>query len=194
VPDLWTSDIQYGDWLDLVADAQCLPFADNILGNIVMLDVLHHIEFPILFFHEAARKLRPGGRIVMVEPAITWGSSLFYRLIHHEPVDMTVDPLVEGTARADRNPYDSNQALPTLIATKHRDRFHQLLPDLKIVEIVWFSFALYPLSGGFKSWSLIPAWLAPTLLRWERALEAAAGPVCGFRMLLTVEKRQASVA
>jgi hypothetical protein len=107
---------------------------------------------------------------------------------------MTVDPLVEGTARADRNPYDSNQALPTLIATKHRDRFHQLLPDLKIVEIVWFSFALYPLSGGFKSWSLIPAWLAPTLLRWERALEAAAGPVCGFRMLLTVEKRQASVA
>src|SRR6187397_1686020 len=78
LPDLWTSDIQYASWLDLVADAQCLPFADNVLGNIVMLDVLHHIEFPILFFREAERVLRPGGRCVMIEPAITLGSTLFY--------------------------------------------------------------------------------------------------------------------
>jgi SAM-dependent methyltransferase len=188
LPDLWTSDIQYASWLDLVADAQCLPFADNVLGNIVMLDVLHHIEFPILFFREATRKLRPGGRIVMLEPAITWGSTLFYRLFHPEPVDMSMDPLREGTARVDRNPFDSNQALPTLSATKNRDRFHQALPDLKIVETVWFSFAVYPLSGGFKPWSLVPARLAPALLRWERALEASGGRIFGFRMLLTVEK------
>jgi SAM-dependent methyltransferase len=191
LPDLWTSDIQYGPWLDLVADAQCLPFADGVLGNIVMLDVLHHVEFPILFFREAARKLRPGGRIIMVEPAITWGSTLFYRLIHHEAVDMSVDPLLEGNARADRNPYDSNQALPTLIATRYRDRFHQLLPDLEIIEANWFSFAVYPLSGGFKPWSLIPSRLAPALLRWERAFETIAGPIFGFRMLLAIEKRGA---
>ena len=28
-----------------VADAQNLPFADGTLGNIVMVDVLHHIEY-----------------------------------------------------------------------------------------------------------------------------------------------------
>jgi 2-polyprenyl-3-methyl-5-hydroxy-6-metoxy-1,4-benzoquinol methylase len=43
-------------------------------------DVLHHLEFPVVFFREAARVLRPGGRVLMVEPAITWGSSFFYRL------------------------------------------------------------------------------------------------------------------
>ena len=148
LPDVWTSDIQYAPWLDLVADAQQMPFSNGVLGNIVMLDVLHHVE----------------------------------------PVDTSIDPLVEGIASADRDPYDSNQALPTLIATKYRDRFHRLFPDLKITETKWFSLVVYPLSGGFKAWSLFPSRLAPTFLRWERAFEAAVGPVLGFRILMVIEK------
>ena len=54
IADLISSDIQFASWLDLVADAQKLPFADNALSNIVMLDVLHHIEFPALLFREAS--------------------------------------------------------------------------------------------------------------------------------------------
>src|SRR5688572_17209621 len=50
LPGLITSDIQFAPWLDLVADAQNLPFADGALGNIVMVDVLHHIEHPLNFF------------------------------------------------------------------------------------------------------------------------------------------------
>src|SRR5579863_9357222 len=75
LPDLIASDIQYSPWLDLVADAQHLPFAPGSLGNIVMIDVLHHVEFPIRFLRAAGTALRRGGRIVMVEPAITWGSA-----------------------------------------------------------------------------------------------------------------------
>ena len=51
----------------------------------------------------------------MVEPAITWGSSLFYRLFHHEPVRMSADPLTVGKPDAMRDPYESNQAIPTLL-------------------------------------------------------------------------------
>jgi SAM-dependent methyltransferase len=60
IASLISSDIQFAPWLDLVADAQKLPFAVNSLSNIVMLDVLHHIEFPSLLFSEAVRVLRPG--------------------------------------------------------------------------------------------------------------------------------------
>jgi SAM-dependent methyltransferase len=159
-----------------------------VAANIVMVDVLHHVEFPANFFREAGRVLRSGGRIVMVEPAITWGSTLFYRLLHHEPVRMSADPLTSGTPDPRRDPNDSNQAIPTLIATRDRDRFERLFPNLKIYRVVWFSFATYPLSGGFKRWSLIPQGLAPYTLRLERSIEEVVGRFSAFRMMLIVEK------
>ena len=100
------TDIQFAPWLDCVADAQRLPFAASCAANIVMVDVLHHVEFPVAFFREVERVLRPGGRLLMVEPAITWGSTLFYRLLHQEPVRTSADVLIDGRPTAGRDPYD----------------------------------------------------------------------------------------
>jgi SAM-dependent methyltransferase len=188
LPDVVATDIHCPPWLDCVADAQRLPFADGCAANIVMVDVLHHLEFPAVFFREAARVLRPGGRVLMVEPAITWGSSLFYRLLHHEPVRTSAEVLGDGSPDPRRDPYDSNQAIPTLLATRDRERFHRLFPALRIAAVQWFSFAAYPLSGGFQSWSLIGEGAARRLLRIERALEPMLGRLAGSRMLLIMEK------
>jgi SAM-dependent methyltransferase len=182
------TDIQSAPWLDCVADAQRLPFADACAANIVMVDVLHHLQFPVLFFREAARALRPGGRVLTVEPAVTWGSSLFYRLFHHEPVRTSAEALGDGAPDAGRDPYESNQAIPTLLATRDRERFHRLFPALRIASVQWFSLAAYPLSGGFQPWSLIGEGGARRLLRIERILEPMLGRLAGFRMLLIVEK------
>jgi SAM-dependent methyltransferase len=191
IPSLISSDIQFAPWLDLVADGQQLPFGSGTVSNIVMFDVLHHLEFPPLLFREAARVLRPGGRIVMVDPAITFGSALFYRILHHEPVRMGADPLAEGTPDPHRDPYDSNQAIPTLLATRHRQAFHARFPDLRIADARWFAFLAYPLSGGFKKWSLLTEPLARAILALERKVERALGRHLGFRLFLVVEKKQA---
>ena len=183
-----STDVQPASWLDCVADAQMLPFADGSVSNIVMVDVLHHVEYPANFFHEAERVLTAGGRIVMVEPAITWGSTLFYRLLHHEPVVTSADPLQSGEPDPKRNPYDSNQAIPTLIATRDRVRFHQHFPALKIRRVDWFSLASYPMSGGFKPWSLLSVGLSRALLRIEQVIEPIVGRFAAFRMLLLIEK------
>jgi SAM-dependent methyltransferase len=182
------TDIQFAPWLDCVADAQRLPFADACAANIVMVDALHHLQFPLAFFREAARVLRPGGRVLMVEPAITWGSSLFYRLFHHEPVRTSADVLGDGNPDPGRDPYESNQAIPTLLATRDLDRFHRLCPTLSLAPVQWFALAAYPLSGGFQPWSLIGESFARRLLRFERALEPMLGRLTAFRMLLIVEK------
>jgi len=183
-----STDVQWAPWLDCVADAQRLPFAAGCAANIVMVDVLHHLEFPLAFFREAARVLQPGGRVIMVEPAISWGSTLFYRFLHREPVRSRADVLVNGSPRADRDPYDSNQAIPTVIATREQERFHRVMPELKIERVDWFSFAAYPLSGGFQAWTLLTPALARALLAVERRLEPALGRFMGFRMMLVVEK------
>jgi SAM-dependent methyltransferase len=182
------SDIQFSPWLDCVADAQRLPFASASFSNVVLIDVCHHLEFPVKFFAEAERVLDCGGRIVMVEPAITWGSWLFYQFLHQEPVRLAADPLVDGTPDPNRDPYDANQAIPTLLATREFARFHATLPGLKISRVDWFSLAVYPLSGGFKRWSLIPAWLAARGLQVERRLEPRIGRLLAFRMMMIIDK------
>jgi SAM-dependent methyltransferase len=169
------TDIQPAPWLDCVADAQRLPFSAASAANIVMVDVLHHLEFPVVFFREAERVLQPGGRMVMIEPAITWGSTLFYRLLHHEPVRTSADILMNGSPDPGRDPYDSNQAIPTLLVTRDRERFHRLLPAFRIQSVDWFSLVSYPLSGGFKPWSLIGEKVARRLLRIERVIEPLLG-------------------
>jgi SAM-dependent methyltransferase len=189
LPDLIATDIQSAPWLDLVTDAQELPFAAGSFANIVMVDVLHHLEFPLLFLEESNRVLCRGGRLVMVEPAITWGSSLFYRLLHHEPVRMNVDPLIVGAPDATRDPYESNQAIPTLLVSRERERLAKLLPSLRVIRTDWFSLWVYPLSGGFKPWSLLPDRAGRVLLAMEKKLEPALGRYFGFR-LLTVMERQ----
>lgn len=187
-PTAIATDIQAAPWLDVVADAQRLPFADGSISNVVMLDVLHHIEFPLLFLREVERVLRPGGRCIVVEPGITWASGLFYRFLHHEPVRMDADPLIDGVPTPDCDPYDSNQAIPTLLAGRDRKRLARLIPGLTIIQVEWFSHVVYPLSGGFKSWSLLSDRVGRWMLAVEKKLEPLLQYVIAFRLLIAWEK------
>jgi hypothetical protein len=46
----------------------------------------------------------------------------------------------------------------------------------------------YPLSGGFKGWSLLPKIVAPLILRAEKYLLPAIGHLMAFRILVVLEK------
>ncbi len=187
--DVLSSDIQHAPWLDLVADAQSLPLADASLDNIVLLDVLHHIERPRRFFEEARRTLRPGGRIVLLEPAMTPLSILVYRFAHPEPVDMAADPLADASPTPGRDPYDANQAIPTLLFRRAPERFARAFPDLALRRNHLLSLFAFPLSGGFRAWSIIPAALVRPLLVLETALAPLLGPLMAFRLLVVIERR-----
>jgi SAM-dependent methyltransferase len=186
--DVVASDITSAPWLDLVADAEALPFKEGVFSNIVMFDVLHHLEFPRTFFAEAQRVLVPGGRMVMAEPAITPISWFFYRFVHQEPVNLSADPLSEGKTSPDKDPYSANQAIPTLLVTRYARRLTVLYPDLRVRQVRWLSLFAYPLTGGFKPWSLIPLPLVGPLLRLEDAVSGTMGRLLGFRVLITIEK------
>jgi SAM-dependent methyltransferase len=186
-----STDIQPAPWLDLVADAHRLPFAAGSIRNIVLFDVLHHLERPRLFLEEAARVLEPGGRIVFCEPAITPLSYPFYRFFHPEPVRLDEDPLAAGPLTPGRDPYDSNQAIPTLLLGRERNRLDALLPALRVLGRRRFSFFAYPLSGGFRTWSALPAFAVAPLLAVERRVEPVLGPLMAFRLLGVIARREA---
>src|SRR5882757_4832619 len=114
-PDIISADILSFPGIDVVADAHRLPFRNGAFAGVVMLDVLHHLERPIEFLKEAARVLKPGGRLAMIEPAMTALARRFYDRFHEEPVDMQADPFASVTIDPDRDPFDANQAIPSLL-------------------------------------------------------------------------------
>lgn len=188
-PDTISTDIVAAPWLDAVADAARLPLADGSVANIVLFDVLHHIEYPVRFLDEAARVLQPGGRIIFSEPAITPFSNLFYTHLHPEPVDMKADPFAVGEPDPARDPFDANQAIPTLMFRRQQDRFAERLPSLRIQEYRLTSLLAYPMTGGFQPWTLIPGFLVPPLLWLERILLPVLGPLMAFRILSVIERK-----
>jgi SAM-dependent methyltransferase len=189
MPRVLSSDITPAEWLDILLDAQALPFATGSLANVIGVDVLHHIEYPRHLLTEAARVLEPGGRVVFVEPAITPVSWLVFKLGHPEPVDLGVDPLSDGLPNPSKHPFESNQAIPTLLAGRHRGRFEREFPQLQLVHHQRLSPFAYPLSGGYRPWCLLPERLVQPVMRFENRLTPALGPLMAFRLLMVIEKR-----
>lgn len=182
------TDILPASWLDVVADAQSLPFADGSFNNIVLVDVLHHLVNPRAFLCEAQRLLKPGGRIVMLEPAITPMSWLCYRYGHQEGVDFRQDPLGLQHRGSRHDPFDANQAIPTLLFGRFRGRFEREFPRLHLKELEKLSFFAYPLSGGFRPWTFLTVSLARVFLRLENFVQPLLGPVMAFRLLVVLEQ------
>ena len=184
------SDIQHSVGVDVVADAQNLPFENKVFSNIVLFDVLHHLQCPLLFFAEAQRVLKPGGRVIMVEPGITPVSKLLYKMGHEEPVEMGWDMNDLCKVDADKNPYDSNQAIPTILFKRDPQLFLAAVKGFKINSSDWLSLFAYPLSGGFKSWSLLPCRWVSLILKIEEKLLPFLGFLMAFRLMVVLEKEK----
>ncbi len=186
-PHVICTDIVKVPWLDAVADGQALPFKNGSLANLVLFDVLHHLENVRLFFDEATRVLRTGGRIVLMEPYVSWLSWPVYRFLHPESLDWSRDPLVMHPPDPNRRPFDGNLAVATAIFERGSDRVARLYPRLRKVAERRLAFFAYPLSGGFDHPSLLPAALVKPLLAVERALGFMQRWLA-FRILVVLEK------
>ena len=189
LPDLVATDVEPTPWADVVADAQSLPFEDASLANIVAFDVLHHLAEPTRFLDEARRTLRPGGRVIALEPYTSPLWTVLYRRFHHELTDPNVDPF-DSDPRLAAKAMEGNQALPTVLFFRRDDELRRRWPELVIVERRRFAFLLYPLTGGFTRRPLAPSALFKPL----RALEAVLAPVAALaasRCFVVLERQGA---
>lgn len=192
IADLQLSDIVRAPWHDREVSAEALPFDDTTVGALVLFDVLHHLPSPRRFFAEAARVLRPGGRLVMCEPYVSPLSYPIYKFFHEEPLALRVDPLAGFDLQAAddaRDPFDSNQAIPTLLFGRRRQLFAETFPSLAVVRVAHLSGPSYPASGGFSRRPLLPQRLWSALHRLEARLPEVIFRAVGFRMLIVIEKR-----
>jgi SAM-dependent methyltransferase len=151
-PEVVTSDILDLPVVDKVFSAEQLPYKENELGSIMMLNVFHHIPKPYLFLQEAERCLVKGGKIIMVEPANSALGRFIYKRFHHEPFDEKGGREIEAG-----NPLsNSNQALPFIYFERDTEQFKKDYPTLKIKKIQYHSPFMYILSGGVSRSAMFP--------------------------------------
>lgn len=186
-PHVLCTDIVRMPWLDALLDAQHLPFRSRSVSNLVLFDVLHHLENVRYFFDEALRVLVPHGRIVIMDPYVSALSWPIYRFLHPEPMDFRRDPFAIVAPLAERRPFDANQAIGRLVFERSYERFRQLYPQFAKIAHERLAFFAYPLSGGFDHPSLIPVWFIDPLLRFE-AWCRRLGRLFAFRLLVVLEK------
>jgi len=182
------SDIIHSPWIDCALDATRLPFRDDSLTTIVMIDVFHHLSIPINFFQEATRVLQNKGKIIIFDVQVTAFSYFIYRYLHHEPLIMKCDPLHPLANLSGNEPFDSNQAITTLLFGKHFGTFKNKFPDLRLVKKEYVFSLLYLLSGGFEHKQLIHEKFIPLIRLLDRMLKPLVRLI-GLRNLIVLEKR-----
>jgi SAM-dependent methyltransferase len=184
-PDAIQSDVFLCRNVDLVADARRLPFRDRSLRAITMTDVFHHIPRPEAFLEEAARCLRTGGRVVMIEPWVCRWSTFVYRRFHHEPFL----PAADSWEIPESGPLSgANGALPWIMFVRDRERLVRRFPEFQIDEIVPMMPLRYLVSGGISMRTLVPTASYGGWALLERVLRRLA-PDLGMFAIFTLTRR-----
>jgi SAM-dependent methyltransferase len=169
IPGLITSEVFCCSDVQLVLDAQRLPFADKSLRAIVMTNVLHHMPEVSRFFAEASRCLRSGGKILMIEPWVTSWSRFVYGHLHPEPFD----PDARDWAFASSGHLSgANVAIPWIVFVRDHETFASRFPTLAIEQIRPFLPFRYLVSGGVGMRSLMPGFTHVAWAGLERTLNS----------------------
>lgn len=152
-PKTITSDILPIRGVDMVMDAEKMPFKNSEVKAFVGLNVLHHIKNPKKAFLEMERCLKKGGAISFIEPSNTFWSRFIYKNFHHEFFDESAGWEREGKG----GPLsEANIALPWIMFVRDRSVFEKEFPLLRIEMLKIHTPFLYLASGGLSKWQLVP--------------------------------------
>ncbi len=190
-PDLrWVAtDVLAAPWNDVAADAGRLPFAGASFDAVVCLDLVHHLARPRDFFAEAARVLRPGGRLAAIEPWVSPMSYPIYRWLHEEGCDLGIDPWDPFPASAGaKEAFEGNGAL-TWRVVRSGDAApvgrNGTAARRACGRINAFG---YLLSLGFRKGSLLPMALVPLARRIDDSTRPLA-PLTAMRAMIVWDRR-----
>lgn len=162
IPEAITSDVLPLPGVDVVLNAEHLPFADGSVRAVVMTNVFHHIPDVARFLGEFRRCARPGGALVIIEPWVTGWSRRIYGTLHSEPFDPAAKT---WTLETGRPLSEANGALPWIVFERDRRRFSEEFPELSVETIRPLMPLRYLVSGGVSMRSLVPGWSFPV---WKK--------------------------
>lgn len=187
IPQCVTTDLFPTPWSELVENAYSLSFGDQTVSDLILVDVFHHLQYPGTALAEFHRLLRPGGRVLMLEPHISALGLLVYGLLHPEGVKLNhrIQWLAPAEVSLESPEYYTSQGNATAIFLGRT--FRSRLRDWSKVEVVRLSAISYLATGGYTKPQLVVDNALPFLKRAERLFDPI--PVLfATRMLVILTK------
>jgi len=171
-PDVITSDVVPGI-ADLLLDARSLPFPDNSLRAIIIINAFHHIPDVEQFLKEARRCLISRGVLSIIDPAATMLARIFFTYFHPEPYRPDAKLWAFDS---DHHMQSSNQALTWIVFRRDKEKFKTLFPNLNIECCEYLPWLSYMATGGVTRRNLVPRFAVPLM----RALDVISQPINGL--------------
>ncbi|WP_238764523.1 class I SAM-dependent methyltransferase [Maribellus maritimus] len=151
-PDVLCADVLDLPSNDLTFSALDMPFDNNEISSIFMIDTFHHIPDAGRFLSEVNRVLKKDGLLIMIEPANSLWGRFIYKNFHHEPFDVEGNWTIPSSGPLS----GANGALPWIVFERDSDVFNSKFPNLKLQYLNYHTPFRYLLSGGVSFKSLVP--------------------------------------
>ena len=165
-PEIISTDIKKAENLDMVVDAQNMPFENNSIRAIYGINCFHHLPNPNLFFKELDRVLEKGCGCVLIDPYYGTIAKRFYKeIFDSETFDMTQKDWVNESQGF---MVGANQALSYIVFKRDKMKFEEMYPNLEIViQKPLNNYMRYLLSGGLNFRQILPSFFSPIIKFFE---------------------------
>ncbi|MBV6450534.1 MAG: hypothetical protein MHPDNHAH_01258 [Anaerolineales bacterium] len=187
LPNCIRTDLFPFPWIDRIENAYKLSFEDQSISDLISTDVFHHLKYPGTALIEFHRVLRPGGRVILLEPCMSLLGLIVYGLLHVEPIAITKK--IEWLAPADWSPenldYYAAQGNATRIFVGKK--FRPQLTAWKSVKTIRLSALTYAASGGYSGPQLYPTGMYSVVKSVEKVLNLFPS-LFATRLLVVLEK------
>lgn len=179
IPNIVCTDILELSTNDMTFSALNMPFDDQSVGGIFMVDTMHHIPDMEQFLCETNRVLAKNGKMIMIEPANSMWGRFIYKNFHHEPFDTKGNWTIPS-----KGPLSgANGALPWIVFERDRHLFNAKFPNLKVETINYRNPLLYLLSGGVSYRQLLPDFMFPIINKIDFLLPRLSKQISMFQLI-----------
>lgn len=152
-------------------NSENLPFENDFFESAFALDAIHHICDPVKAISELCRVVRPGGKVVIIEPYVSYLSYLVYRIFHNEQttwnyrINKTRKVKIKNIAEGEQSTMQSIMLNYGLIKSVQKQCG-------KVISYEWSQFSPFSFfaTGGLSKPLPTPACIIRLLIRSEQVL------------------------
>lgn len=185
IPELINTDLFVSPWLSLSSSAYNLPFKNYSLDRLFLMFTCHHLGRIKEFLNEAYRCLKPGGEMVIIDPAITVFSRFYYKYFHVDKINVEAkDWGFQGNGRLS----NSNVALSWIVFMRDKELFSKIYPDFVIAKTEYNTCMAFLLSGGLRIRQLLPSKILMVLFKAENWIIQNLSNKIAVTMVLTIKR------